>query len=142
MTQGGLRAGCKHRRHPPGSATDDDVSNGVHPLMQTVKPVRPETSIDRTSRNTEAHQLPARHDTMLPLRKLSQTTINISVRDSIRAFTTHIVVNARLVPGGDGRIRHGTDGAEGLRTEGALIVAKAQRKGGSSPPLPPLALIP
>jgi hypothetical protein len=82
------------------------MSDGVHALMQTMKPIRPKASIDRASRNTETHQLPARHDTVLPLCKLSQTTINVDARGSIRAFTTHIVVNARFVPSGTSTIRH------------------------------------
>ena len=142
MAQSRPRATRKHCGHPLGAATNCDMSNGVHPLMQAVKPTALKASVDRASRYAKAHQLPARHDTVLLLRELSQTTINIGVRSSIRAFTTHIVVNARLVPGRSGRGWHVADGASVLRNRGAPIVPKVQRKGGPSPPVPPLALIP
>jgi hypothetical protein len=65
---------------------------------------------------------------MLPLRKPGQTTINVSTSHPIRAFATHIVVNARRVPGGDGGVRHGADGGGRPRTGGVQIVAKVERK--------------
>ncbi len=102
MAQDGLWASGKHRGHPPGSSAEDGVPDGVHALVQAVEPIRREAGVDCAPRNPEPQQLPARHNAMLLLRELGKATIEISTRRSIRAFTTHIVVNARLVRGDAG----------------------------------------
>jgi hypothetical protein len=77
------------------------VSNGIDPVVDSVEPPARKANIHNTTRDPRRDQLPPRHKSMLPNRKPSQHAIH-PARLVRRAFTTHIVVNARLVGAGRG----------------------------------------
>jgi hypothetical protein len=106
--------------------------------MDSVEPPARDPHIYRPARDPHGEQLTPRHQPMLPTRKPGQGMID-ATRLIRRAFTTHIVVNARLVGLGGGHTLHARGSG---RAGGTLDDTEAQRKRGSSPPVPPLALIP
>jgi hypothetical protein len=73
------------------------VADGVDPAVDSVEPATSKANIHSTAGDPHGEQLPPRHETMLSPRKTSQRPIHAVPAGIRRAFTTHIVVNARFV---------------------------------------------
>jgi hypothetical protein len=107
------------------------MPNSVDPPLNAAKPSTGDAVLDRPSPNPEPQELPPADDSVLGFGEPSNPIINRTKRQ----FSRHGMGNRRLV-------QHGTDRYPSRRTGGASIVTKSARKRGSSPPVPPLALIP
>jgi hypothetical protein len=83
--------------HPAASGIEQRVSDGIDPVVNSMEPPVRKANIDSTARDPQRKQLPPRHHSMLPGREASQRTIHPILSVTCRAFTTHIVVNARFV---------------------------------------------
>lgn len=99
-------------------------------LDATKKPTRNPVR-DRPASHPQAQELPATDDPMLRLGKVSDPTIE-------RTRGTLCMPGMHSVP----LAGHGIDLGQTQRAGGALNVTKGARKRDSSPPVPPLALIP
>ena len=106
--------------------------------MHWVQPTAPDPLVNRSAPNPDREQLPAGNHPVLTIGQDS----NRAIRSMSPAFAPYDGVNAGLVHRGGRLIVHTAQAAGGRRARGALNVASLQRKRDSSPPVPPLALIP
>jgi hypothetical protein len=138
VTQYRIGATSEHRRHPPPLHGELGMTDGVDPLMQTMQGAPPQPTFDPSPPNAQAKQLRPGHDPVLPGSDLRNRPIDVLARFprlTRPAFSVSEMGNA-------GFVGHATDGEAARRAGGAHRVTTLQRKRGSNPPLPPLALIP
>lgn len=112
------------------------MSHGIDPPMQPIEAAVSDSGLDHLIAQAQPVKLPSPDDPMLltsqsshgqvPLKSVCVEFWVLSTQKSTRAF-------------------HDADAAEGGRTRGARFVPfqrRGRNKRGSSPPVPPLALIP
>jgi hypothetical protein len=107
------------------------MANRIGTAMDAVKSPALESTRDRPASKPKRHQLPPRHHTVLPLGKCSDCRVRVA---SVRFFIYGMQNRTLAV--------HAPDAAVDRRARGTLIGTKRARNRGSSPPVPPLALIP
>jgi hypothetical protein len=141
MAQDGSWTSGKHRRHPPRLATQQRVPNRVDTTVDRVEGTTTKPCLDLIARYPSIQKLPASDDTMLALSQPRNHEINgrRKIRATLGAYMTHNVTRVRIP---EDRVCIGLNAAAAWRVRGALKRVFLQRKRGSSPPVPPLALIP
>lgn len=107
------------------------MANRIRTLVHSVQLPAGKPPLDRTSSHTKLDELTPPHHPVLALRELG----NQPVGGMKPPFSMHGMGNG-------GFVVHATDDRRLRRVGGALKSAFLARKRGSSPPVPPLALIP
>jgi hypothetical protein len=99
--------------------------------MDQMQPAPSQSHFDRTASQSELCELSPCHNAVLPFGEDHNCPIG-GVRPPL---TVYVTVNG-------GTVCHAADSEGSTRADGALNVKKCAQKRGSSPPVPPLALIP
>jgi hypothetical protein len=107
------------------------VTDGINPTRHPAQQAPCDAVPDGPSPHPQLYELCATDNAVLSFSKVP----NATVQQTNRTLCTPGVHNVRLDS-------HGTDPGRPGRTGGALSGAEEAHKGGSSPPVPPLALIP
>jgi hypothetical protein len=113
----------------------------IDPAVHQMQPPSSNALIDCSTPNSNREQLSPRHNPMLAVGQRRDRPI----RPAKSALTPYGGVNADFTSGqllNGVPIEHAADDGRPRRVGGALNRADLQRKRGSSPPVPPLALIP
>jgi hypothetical protein len=127
------------------------MSGGEDSAVHEMQPTALQAQVHRVPAHAQGEKLPTGDNAVLSTGQISDLAIDLPclrggalrrrggrLAAFCAAFARHAVVNAALV-------RHGADAAGDARASGAPKVKLAPtsaRKRGSSPPVPPLALIP
>lgn len=131
MTQDSAGPCRKHRGHPASRLAHAPVADRVNAAPNRAQLTTPDPVLDCTAPHPEVQKLASRNEPVLTLREVTRTL----VKRTRRTFSMSDMDNVR-------RVGHLANRRLPKRAWGALISANAQRKRGSSPPVPPLALIP
>lgn len=131
MTQNCTGTARKDCGHPLPLKTEQRMANGIDTQMDRVKGPSFETTSNSAPTNARTNQLNSSNNPMLSLGQRRDHLIDATRR----ASGPYEVLDAHLVP-------HAPDSGTPRRACGALIRVSLQHKRDSSPPVPPLALIP
>jgi hypothetical protein len=146
MAEHRSRARGQDRRHPPPPDAERSVTDRVDAAVQRVQGPPREPDVDHPPPRPRLYELGPAHNSMLPPPKPRQEPIQTALNAMRTAFATYEVVNAVRISWLAGTsVVHADDPGRRERASGALDVNPSQRackKTGSSPAVPPLALIP
>ena len=137
MTENGPLPAAKHRGVPPSPPVEKGMTHRIHPSVHAMQRPTLKPAIDLVFRRTQAHQLLAGHKPMLGSGQLRNRGIK-------RPGVTDAPFPAHSAGKGARVNRHGPM----VKRPGARVVrcgsypCDRRRKRDSSPPVPPLALIP
>jgi hypothetical protein len=131
MAQHCIWSGGKHRCHPAALTTLWPMPDGVDAPLNPAKASTGDAVLDRPSAHPKLQELLPADNPVLDLGELPNPVVDRTER----GFSMHDMGNRRLV-------WHGANRSRSRRAGGAPIITKGARKRGSSPPVPPLALIP
>ena len=131
MAQHRIGTSTEHGSHPAAPMALAEVADGIDPTRDPAQLAPCNAVADSPSSHPKVHELRATNNPVLSLGKVPNPT----VQQTSRTLCTLDMHNVRLAS-------HRADPGPSRRVGGALRCAFLQRKRDSSPPVPPLALIP
>jgi hypothetical protein len=131
VAQNSFTTAGENRGHPAAFLVETAMAHGIDPDVHPVPRPALDPLLNRSRPDPQEDQLAPAHHAVLSSGQLPSHPVYVT-RD---AFAPDGVVNASLVS-------HDVDAEGPQRACGARKRAFSRRKRGSSPPVPPLALIP